>query len=181
MRFGTTLSSPLHLLHACNSGARSWCTRFNRTPSFTWSSTCVQAARCNASARAAARSTSRPRRYDYYSRQPNSRLDEVQARFIIAECVLALEYIHRFETNGSVRHCPSTLYCSKGYVHRDIKPENVLFTSDGHCKMVCCTCCNLWLHRKIPPPVPTHAHFTVAGSRSSRPTLDFRRLMQIAL
>jgi serine/threonine protein kinase len=27
-------------------------------------------------------------------------------------------------------------YCSKGYVHRDIKPENVLFTSDGHCKMV---------------------------------------------
>ena len=26
--------------------------------------------------------------------------------------------------------------CSKGYVHRDIKPENVLFTSDGHCKMV---------------------------------------------
>jgi serine/threonine protein kinase len=23
-------------------------------------------------------------------------------------------------------------------VHRDIKPENVLFTSDGHCKMVSC-------------------------------------------
>jgi hypothetical protein len=35
-------------------------------------------------------------RYDYYSRQPSSKLDEVQARFIIAECVLALEYIHRY-------------------------------------------------------------------------------------
>ena len=35
------------------------------------------------------------RSYDYYSRQPNARLDEAQARFIIAECVLALEYIHR--------------------------------------------------------------------------------------
>jgi len=34
-------------------------------------------------------------RYDYYSRQPNAKLDEQQARFIIAECVLALEYIHR--------------------------------------------------------------------------------------
>lgn len=56
--------------------------------------------------------------YDYYSRQSNARLDEMQARFIIAECVLSLEYIH-----------------SKGYVHRDIKPENVLLTADGHCKM----------------------------------------------
>jgi hypothetical protein len=37
-----------------------------------------------------------PARYDYYSRQPSSKLDEVQARFIIAECVLALEYIHRY-------------------------------------------------------------------------------------
>jgi serine/threonine protein kinase len=34
-------------------------------------------------------------RYDYYIRQSNARLDEVQARFIIAQCVLALEYIHR--------------------------------------------------------------------------------------
>lgn len=56
--------------------------------------------------------------YDYCTRQSRNRLEEPLARFIIAECLLALEYMH-----------------SKGYVHRDIKPENVLFTSDGHCKM----------------------------------------------
>ena len=78
------------------------------------------------------------RSYDYYSRQSNARLDEVQARFIIAECVLALEYIHRcpiicFRAMLRLRFIACR---SKGYVHRDIKPENVLFTADGHCKMV---------------------------------------------
>ena len=76
--------------------------------------------------------------YDYYSRQPNARLDETQARFIIAECVLSLEYIHRCI---APRDCAVSFWFhlfarSKGYVHRDIKPENVLLTADGHCKMV---------------------------------------------
>eukprot|EP01022_Parablepharisma_sp_SALTPOND_P002579 TRINITY_DN11053_c0_g2_i1.p1 TRINITY_DN11053_c0_g2~~TRINITY_DN11053_c0_g2_i1.p1 ORF type:complete len:584 (+),score=71.52 TRINITY_DN11053_c0_g2_i1:2997-4748(+) len=45
-------------------------------------------------------------------------LYEPEAKFYLAELVLALEYLH-----------------NKGIVHRDIKPANVLIGSDGHVKL----------------------------------------------
>jgi serine/threonine protein kinase len=123
-----------HLILFC-----SYATRFKLIPSSTWFSTCARAAHCAISCTFPLRvCIYLICRYDYYLRQPNGRLDEVQARFIIAECVLALEYIHRFSFVFFVYFFRVlTPWYSKGYVHRDIKPENVLLTSDGHCKMVC--------------------------------------------
>jgi serine/threonine protein kinase len=66
---------------------------------------------------------------------------------------------------------------SKGYVHRDIKPENVLFTSDGHCKMVCpasCFCTSSIAYA-------FSFCFSLTVSRRPRLTLAFRRQMLIAL
>ncbi len=44
--------------------------------------------------------------------------EENEARFFIAEVLLAIEYIH-----------------SLNVVYRDLKPENILIGSDGHIKL----------------------------------------------
>lgn len=51
-------------------------------------------------------------------RQPYCRFDENTARFYIAECILALEYLHL-----------------KGYMYRDLKPENILISAQGHVRL----------------------------------------------
>ena len=44
--------------------------------------------------------------------------EEHEARFFLAELVLAIEYVH-----------------SLNVIYRDLKPENILVTSDGHIKL----------------------------------------------
>lgn len=44
--------------------------------------------------------------------------DEKEARFYIAEVILAMEYIH-----------------SLNIIYRDLKPENILIDSTGHVKL----------------------------------------------
>lgn len=46
------------------------------------------------------------------------RFRENRVKFYVAECVLALDYLH-----------------SKGVVYRDVKPENILLDAEGHIKM----------------------------------------------
>ena len=45
-------------------------------------------------------------------------LSEEEARFFIAETVLAIEEVHRLN-----------------YIHRDLKPDNILITAKGHIKL----------------------------------------------
>ncbi|KAH9600292.1 Lipocalin-like domain [Trypanosoma melophagium] len=49
---------------------------------------------------------------------PKSQLSSADVRLYIAEIVLALEHLHRFDI-----------------VHRDLKPENIVLGSDGHLKL----------------------------------------------
>jgi serine/threonine protein kinase len=46
------------------------------------------------------------------------RLDEKMAKFMIAEIILAVEYLHK-----------------NNIIHRDLKPSNILIDNDGHLKL----------------------------------------------
>ncbi|KAE9410545.1 AGC/NDR protein kinase [Gymnopus androsaceus JB14] len=49
---------------------------------------------------------------------PDDTFSEDVTRFYIAECVLAIEAVHKL-----------------GFIHRDIKPDNILIDKDGHIKL----------------------------------------------
>lgn len=44
--------------------------------------------------------------------------EESEARFYIAEIILAIEHVHSLDV-----------------IYRDLKPENILLDGDGHCKL----------------------------------------------
>lgn len=46
-------------------------------------------------------------------------IDEFTAKFIIAEVILAIEYLH-----------------SKNIIYRDLKPENIILDDDGFIKLI---------------------------------------------
>mmetsp|Transcript_21705 Transcript_21705/g.15547 ORF Transcript_21705/g.15547 Transcript_21705/m.15547 type:complete len:121 (+) Transcript_21705:369-731(+) len=54
----------------------------------------------------------------YYHIRKEKRFSEQQAKFYVAEIVLALEYLH-----------------NKGVVYRDLKPENILLDCRGHVRL----------------------------------------------
>lgn len=45
-------------------------------------------------------------------------LTEEEAKFFVAECILAIDSVHKLN-----------------YIHRDLKPDNILIGSDGHIKL----------------------------------------------
>jgi serine/threonine protein kinase len=59
--------------------------------------------------------------------------NEDEARFYIAEMILAIESLHKL-----------------GYVHRDVKPQNILIDAQGHVKLADFgSCINLDQHGKV--------------------------------
>ncbi|KAG2183494.1 hypothetical protein INT43_006500 [Umbelopsis isabellina] len=64
--------------------------------------------------------------------------NEDEARFYIAEMILAIESLHKL-----------------GYVHRDIKPQNILIDAHGHVKLADFgSCINLDEHGKVTSTTP---------------------------
>jgi serine/threonine protein kinase len=54
----------------------------------------------------------------FYHLQLAGKFKEDRAKFYLAECILALDYLHE-----------------KGVVYRDVKPENILIDAEGHVKL----------------------------------------------
>jgi serine/threonine protein kinase len=108
---------------------------FRHHQNCTWSLIFAKAARCKSSSYTIYESVIRSKvRLLLPSVQQQTRRGAISLRY----CgVRACAGVHtQVAFCASVCDVAVTTSCSKGYVHRDIKPENVLFTSDGHCKMV---------------------------------------------
>ncbi len=55
----------------------------------------------------------------YYMYHKKKKFTEKQAKFIVANIILGLEFIH-----------------SNGVIHRDIRPQNVVFSEDGYLSII---------------------------------------------
>lgn len=55
----------------------------------------------------------------YFHLEKHNKVDQRTAKFIIAECLLGMHYLH-----------------SQGIMYRDFKPENIMFDAEGHVKLV---------------------------------------------
>ena len=64
----------------------------------------------------------------YYLHHKKKKFTEKQAKFIIANIIIALEFVH-----------------GNGVIHRDVRPENVVFDKDGYLSLIDFGLARIWI------------------------------------